>query len=231
MDNDCIIFLHHKTCDVTLNNLKQMKYHNPNKKLYTVGFDGFELIENSHIVDKNSVVYPNNDMMISNNKDWLYWSEADLLIYNFYINYPNYARYIITEWDVYCNCSAEEFYGDLYYEDILAHGVVNDTNIKDWSWYYFLNDQQRNIPNLGGIGPVLIVFSNKALNDITNLATKNPRYYDNMFSELRMGTLASHCGYVPKQFMTNDTFVSWKYEFIKFDANVRGWYHPIKTLV
>ncbi len=231
MDNICILFLHHKTCEVTLKNLNAFKKHNPTKTIHTIGFEGFELLANSHVVYKNGIKYPNNDLMVAKNRDWLYWSEIDILIYDFYINNPNYSRYIITEWDTYCNCSAEDFYGDLLYEDVLGHGIVNDTNIQDWCWYQFLNDEQKRISKLGGIGPVLIVYSNRALKDMTDLVLKNPRVYDNMFSELRMGTLARQSGYEPKQYMKNDTFVSWKYEFIRFDSKIPGWYHPIKTLV
>lgn len=231
MDDMCILFLHHKRCEVTHNNLKSMVLNNPTKKLFTIGFEGFELLQNSHVVYKDGVKYPNNDLMVAKNKDWLYWSEIDILIYDFYLNNPTYSRYIITEWDTYCNCSAEDFYGNMLYEDVVGHGIVNDFNIKDWCWYQFLTKEQKSIPKLGGIGPVLIIYSNDVLRDMTKLVINNPRMYDNMFSELRMGTLARQCGYEPKQFMINDTFVSWKYEFIKFDPNVRGWYHPIKTLV
>lgn len=231
MDNMCILFMHHKTCDVTINNLNSLRKNNPNKKIITIGFDKFQLLDGSHVVHKNDVLYPNNNLMIDKNKDWNYWSEVDLLIYDFYIHHPNYSHYIITEWDVYCNCSAEDFYGDRLYSDALGHGIVTQDNIQDWCWYQFLTEEQKKIPNLGGIGPVLILFSNRVLKAITDKLLLNPRLYDNMFSELRMGTLVQQCGFKLKQYSDNDTFVSWKPEYIRFDPKVPGWYHPIKTLV
>lgn len=223
--------MHHKTCEVTLNNLSLLKKNNPNKKIVTAGFSNFQLIENSHVVYKNNLIYPNNNRMINNNNGWDCWSEADILIYDCYLTYPNYSHYIITEWDAYCNCSAEVFYGDLLYSDVLSHGVVTSDNIRDWCWYDYLTDEQKKLPNLGGIGPVLFLFSNRVLKSITDKMLKNPRVYDNMFSELRIGTLIQQCDYKLKKFSDDDKFVSWKYEYIRFDPNIPGWYHPIKSLV
>jgi hypothetical protein len=60
----------------------------------------------------------------------------------------------------------------------------------------------------------------------------NPRLYDNMFSELRLGTLLQQSGYtLQKPFTESDNYINWKYENIIFDKNVNGYYHPIKTII
>jgi predicted small secreted protein len=99
----CILFLHYLNDDVTINHYELLKKYNPTKNIYPIGFENHNLIDGSHVVRK-SELYPKNDIINKNCKKE-YWTEADLLIYDFYLKYPNLPTYLVMEWDTYCNCS------------------------------------------------------------------------------------------------------------------------------
>lgn len=227
-----ILFLHYNTSDVTVNNYTILKQHNPTKNIYPIGFSGCNLLDGSHEVKKSTIYPSNTELDLKINRP--YWSEADLLIYDFYITYPNLPVYYVFEWDTYCNCSLEEYYGDiLNTKSNFSHMTYTDDKLPNWDWYKLLSDTQKTAPNIGGIGPTSgLLFTKSVLSSIVNKVLSSPRMYDNMFSELRLGTLLQQCGYtLQKPFTNSEKHINWKYENITFDKNVEGYYHPIKTIV
>jgi len=226
-----ILFLHCSTNDVTLQNYELIKKYNPTKNVYPIGFENHDLLDDSHIVVRKQE-YPNNHVLneMYGNK---YWSEADLLIYDFYLHNPNLSSYLVLEWDTYCNCSLESFYGESLYSDTFSHIIHTECNINDWYWYTMLTDEQKLIPSIGGITPTSgLLFKNVVLSQMTEKLLANPRCYDNMFSELRLGTLLQQCGYkLTTPFSDSDKYISWDFDNIVFDTSQSGYYHPIKTLV
>lgn len=227
-----ILFLHYNTSDVTVNNYNRLKQYNPTKNIYPVGFNGCNLLDGSHEVTI-SPSYPSNTIL--NQKENIpYWTQADLLIYDFYINNPDLPIYFISEWDTYCNCSIEEFYGDVINTSSnFSHMTYVGDTLNNWYWYTELTDTQKQLPNIGGIGPTSgLFFTKSVLSSIVNKVLSSPKIYDNMFSELRLGTLLQQCGYtLQKPFVESEKFINWKYENIIFDKNFKGYYHPIKTIV
>lgn len=226
-----IIFLHYNCSDVTLENFKRIKKYNPTKNIYTVGFDGCELIDGSHVVKKSKNIYPTNNIFLNKNDNVpLEWYEADILIYDFYRFYPNLPVYFIIEWDTYCNCSLEEFYGDKLYLSNFGHLTVTSENLEKWYWYTQLNEEQKKMDKIGGLGPTsCLLFNNKVLSSMTNKVISDPRQYDNMFSEMRLGTLVQQSGYTLNQ-INSDT-VNWKDSLITFDENIKAYYHPFKKIL
>lgn len=227
-----ILFLHYNTSDVTVNNYNLLKQYNPTKNVYPVGFSGCNLLDGSHEVNKSSTYPSNSELDLKINRP--YWSEADLLIYDFYLKYPNLPVYYIFEWDTYCNCSLEEFYGDtLNSLSNFSHMTYTSNILQNWVWYQLLSDSQKLTPNIAGIGPTSgLLFTKSVLSSMVNKVLSSPRSYDNMFSELRLGTLLQQCGYIlQKPFTESEKYINWKYENITFDKNIKGYYHPIKTIV
>ena len=83
---------------------------------------------------------------------------------------------------------------------------------------------------MAGLGPTsCLLFNNQVLSAMVNRVTSEPRKYDNMFSELRLGTLVQQSGFKLNQ-VDGDT-VSWSKNLINFDKNKRGYYHPIKDSI
>jgi len=227
----CILFLHYENNDVTINHYELLKKYNPTKNIYPIGFENHNLIDGSHVVRK-SKLYPKNDIINKNCKKE-YWSEADLLIYDFYLKYPNLPTYLVMEWDTYCNCPLEQFYGDALNMNYFSHCIVRKENLKNWCWYIQLSSSKKLIPNIGGIGPTSgLFFTRYVLSSIVNRILSSPRTYDNMFSELRLGTLLQQSGYtLNKPFLNSESYINCKIDDITFDPSKPGYYHPIKTIV
>ena len=68
----CILFLHYSNDDITLRNYELIKKYNPDKILYTIGFENHNLIQGSHIVSRKEN-YPKNDILNETSKRE-YWS-------------------------------------------------------------------------------------------------------------------------------------------------------------
>jgi hypothetical protein len=225
-----IIFLHFNRSDVTLHNFELIKKYNPTKNIYPVGFSGCDLIDGSHVVNKSKLLYPTNQIFEQIDETPIEWYEADILIYDFYKSHSNLPVYFILEWDTYCNCSLEEFYGDKLNLSNFGHSIRTGEKLEDWYWYKQLTDEQKTMRDIGGIGPTsCLLFTNKLLSLMVDRITSNPRQYDNMFSELRMGTLVQQSGYILNEI--NNENITWNDSLLNVDKNVKGYYHPVKKLV
>jgi hypothetical protein len=227
----CILFLHYTNDDVTLRNYETIKKYNPDKIIFPIGFENHNLIEGSHIVSRKES-YPNNNILNKTCKKE-YWSEADLLIYDFYINNPNLPTYLVIEWDTYCNCSLENFYGNALIMSNFSHVTYPKEMLNNWYWYTQLSESQKSISNIGGIGPTSgLFFTRLVLSSMVNRMLSSPRTYDNMFSELRLGTLLQQSGYtLNKPFLNSESYINWNIDNITFDSSKPGYYHPVKTIV
>jgi len=227
----CILFLHYQNDDITNKHYELLKKYNPTKNIYPIGFENHNLIDGSHVVRKKES-YPKNDILNKTCKRE-YWSEADLLIYDFYLNYPNLPVYFIIEWDTYCNCSLENFYGNSLNMNHFSHIIHKEESLKDWIWYKKLTKNQKLISNIGGITPTSgMLFTKSVLSSMVNLMINNPKQYNNMFSELRLGTLLQQSGYIlTKPFFNSESYINWNIDSITFDPLKPGYYHPIKTIV
>lgn len=242
-----VIFLHHTTCDITLNNYNLIKKFNPDCSVFPVGFSWHNLMENSHAVHRHDS-YPNNEQLnkiLFNGKSTS--SESDLCIYDFFLHHQDFKHYFVIEWDTYCNCSLREYYRDQINKvDTFSAFIFNNKedvpnairkmNVKEWSWYNYFQtlkspeDKQKLLPYLGGTYPTsLLYYSQKTLHDMVDLLLQNPRLYDNIQNEMRLGTLLQQAGYVltefggdKNQFFEQDNYKS------DIAKGIKGYYHPIK---
>lgn len=217
-----IVFLHYNINEAGLYHFNLIKEHNKNNKIFSIGFETNQLIKNSYKTSKNK--YPKNNKFNSE------WTEADLLIYDFYLKRPDEESYFFIEWDTYSNCSVEDYYKKFLDKDLFAPKVFNSNNLEKWDWYSRLSGEQKKIEKIGGLSPTTcLYFKNNTLKKITNLLIKNPSSYNDMFSELRLGTLVQQCGF--ELFESGDQNISWKISDIKVDKNKQGFYHPVKYII
>jgi hypothetical protein len=228
-----IIFTHHKNDDATLNNFNRLKQFNPDKTIYPVGFKGSNLLPNSFVVDDAQDYLPKNTGRPDDPK-FIYWTQADLLIYDFiYHNELIHDKYIIFEWDTYCNCSIEEFYGEALNKDNFGHDI-HDPVPERWTWYEQLSGEQRlKFEAFGGYTPMSgLLFSKEILLKIKEHILQNPRRYDNVFSELRLGSLVKTIGaWLKTPFPNSEKYMNWQSDLIIFDKNKNGYYHPVKSII
>jgi hypothetical protein len=228
-----ILFTHHNNEAVTVNNFNRIKQFNPTKSIYSVGFKNNNLLENSFIVDDEQEYLPKNFIFGSEAKR-KQWTQADLLIYDFiYHNNLPHDKYLIIEWDTYCNCSIEEFYGEALNKETFGHTVHNPVE-EDWNWYRDLTQGQKdNLAFFGGYTPTSgLLISKEILIKINQLILDNLRKYDNIFSELRLGSLIKIAGHsLNTPFENSENFMNWNGDKIIFDKTKNGYYHPIKTVI
>ena len=257
-----VLYIHHCKNDVTLHNYDRLKRFNPDVDIYPVGFEWHDLIEGSHVVRRHDELPNNyilNDILkngTSSESDlYLY----DFFLHHqdydsyFIIEWDTYCNASIEEvygtaFEKYDTFSAYTFTNEFYgpgtgaLMDITNLDVDNshERYVRRWSWYrYFfskLNEPTKQnvlVPYLGGTYPTsLLYYTNKALHDIIQLVLDNPRLYDNIQNEMRLGILLQKAGYKlneyggeSNQFFEQPTYME------NISNNVKGYYHPIKKIL
>ena len=74
--------------------------------------------------------------------------------------------------------------------------------------------------------------SKTILTKINQLILDSPRKYDNMLSELRLGSLIRIAGHsLDTPFENSENFMNWNGGKIIFDKTKNGYYHPVKTVI
>jgi len=151
----------------------------------------------------------------------------------------------IKKYDTFCSqMLTNEFYGP-------GTGIISDTSdldiekseyryVKRGSWYrYFFSklneptEQKVLLPFLGSLSTTSLLHIKKhVLYDIVKLILENPRLYDNIQNEMRLGTLIQQAGYKLTEFggHTNH-FCALSHFEQDIKNNVKGCYHPIKDII
>ena len=250
MNKTAIIFLHHTVNDVVVHNFAKIKQFNPTSQVFSVGFAWHQLLPDSHVVRRTSEL-PNNETL-NESLGMGTSSESDLCIYDFYMHHQEFDSYFIVEWDTYCNSSIEEVYGTAM-KNLHSFSAFKFTNkidapeveksqrryVKEWSWYHYFESfkspehKEKLLPHLGGMYPTSILyFKNEVLYKMMEILLANPRLYDNIQNEMRLGTLVQHAGFEINEHggHTNQFFEQAHYrEEIK--QGIPGYYHPIKEIL
>jgi hypothetical protein len=235
-----ILFSHYNVDEITLYNYSLMKNHNIHDVI-PLGFSCYDLIENSHKVDYNNTIWPKNDDL---NKQPLGrsskgWTDMDVLLYDFAYTNPQYDRYFLMEWDIYCNTSIEEFYGDALNMDSFGSTIKLPETNQGWCWFKHLTEKQKTL-KVGGIsGMGSTYYSKKVMDDILNLLLSDKdKTYWNMFCECRIGTLLLNAGYELKISSPNhweNFLVGPDYWIGKVGNSVKnspkGYFHPIREFI
>ena len=226
-----VLFLHHMKSDVVMHNYELLKKFNKDVSIFPVGFEWHDLIDGSHVVRRTDEL-PNNYVLnkILNTGTS---SESDLLIYDFFLYHQDFSSYFVFEWDTYCNCSIKDYFKDGMEMDTFSAQTFPNETVKNWSWYGFLSDSQKMMPNIGGTYPTSgLYYKRHVLTGMLDLLLNNPRVYDNIQNEMRLGTLIQQAGYKLKE-CGGDTIQF--YEMTHYRPNiksgVKGYYHPIKTIL
>lgn len=257
-----VLYLHHCKDDVTLHNYDRLKKFNPDVDIYPVGFEWHDLIEGSHIVHRHDELPNNNVLNnilkngTSSESDlYLY----DFFLHHqgyesyFVIEWDTYCNASIGEvygeamkrYDTFSAYTfTNEFYGPgtTVLKDINGLNINNshDRYVRRWSWYryFFLNlneptEQNTLLPYLGGTYPTsLLYYKHRVLRDIVELILNNPRLYDNIQNEMRLGTILQQAGYKLNEYGADtNQFIEQENYRIDIENNIKGYYHPIKDII
>jgi len=257
-----VLYLHHCKNDVTLYNYNRLKKFNPDVDIYPVGFEWHDLIEGSHVVYRHDELPNNfvlnkllNNTTSSESDLCIYDFFLHYQDYESYfvIEWDTYCNASIQEvygdvLEKYDTFSAytftNEFHGPgtgiLTNTDGLNIDNSHERYVKRWSWYrYFFSslneptEQSKLLPYLGGTYPTsLLYYKNNVLKDALELILSNPRLYDNIQNEMRLGTILQQAGYKLNEYGGNtNQFNEQEHYRIDIENNVKGYYHPIKDII
>lgn len=228
MDKKLILFSHHYVNDIIIDRFKNLKVLNPNWDIVSIGFEGYNLLENSIEIKKE--VYPSNkDIHYYVPHNSLDWFDGDLCLYDVYQKFEDYNEYFLYEYDTICNTSIESFFNTTL--DFFGSTIVNPGE-ENWEWIKLY--RQHNIHNvifdkIYSCGQTTaIYFKNHILKQCVNELFKNKHLYNNMFSEIRCGTLVNQFTDLKMGNSDIKKFISWTQNDIKINKNIPYFYHPVK---
>ena len=240
-----ILFIHHKTCPVTLYHYKQfLAHHNNDNDVAIVPITypdhADSCIEGSYIARNLSVFRKNEKKVyqkIRNNNPY----DLDCLIWDYVLFSGERAdKIIVMEWDALCRQHVKDFYADLLGCD-LAGSVVRPTveaHIrKRWQWHWlkenytvsadFINKYRQYITSITPTCGIMIDWELAVKN--AGLVRDRPHDFDNIHNELAIGTLSRIHNAVPKGFSdSKQKMINWRKNLI--DVQEVGIFHPVKSM-
>ena len=156
------------------------------------------------------------------------YSECDKIYYRWFLNpkRPSARRYIFFEYDILPNCTAQNFYREVWNSDVAAADIVDLKTEPDWWAARWHGDTHDGLLNVGmGLRPLAGIFwSHAALNRVAQ-ATRMP----NAWCEFHAGTLANHLGFQPVVILGAIRAMHWPPTTLR-DTSAARWFHPVKDV-
>jgi hypothetical protein len=216
----CLLFLHHKSDDLTRHNLASIRHHNPDVPVVPI-----------HCRDGNPCdPLPDSIEVPCTFKRGANWQSADAIIYEWFRG-PHVVqaeRYIVLEWDTHATQHVRECYKDVWDKD--AAGVNVMLRGRDsYSWF----DTQTQFlprdwwPHVAALSPLCgVMLSHRALADLA----AEP-LVDGVYCEVRIGTMLHWCGYPLTSLAERGRTLEWiPSSQSRVIDPVPGIYHPVRTL-
>lgn len=159
------------------------------------------------------------------------WLSTDLSMFYWYIKngiFQRSERYVLVEWDCWCDCSLEEYFGRVWDCNLVVPSIKYPER-DDWYWFSTVNQLPEHArPYAVGITPFCgILISNEAMQAISHEIIK-PEYV-NLNSELRLGTIATMLNFDPIVNPVYTRSLGWRFSS-PFDLKYKGLHHPRKYL-
>jgi hypothetical protein len=159
------------------------------------------------------------------------WLSTDLTIfqwYNIHKDKINSERFLLLEWDCWCDINAKEYYLPVWNYDLIVPSVVYPER-DSWQWFNTMSllPLRARLYATGIIPFCGILVSEKAMRAINDEILKPE--YEGLNSELRFTTIATMLGFDPVPNPVCSRAITWK-KIAPFDGRFRGLHHPRKTL-
>ena len=221
-----IVFLHHQTDEVTLNNLASFRRWNPDAFIVTMsagaalpgGYSIAEFPKMKEIWDRHTKTGD------------LRGRSADLLLYAWYLNRREHCeRWLIVEWDTYCASSVEVFFQAAWEHDFVAAHVQWPLKNPQWYWWRTHDSLPSHLHRFAaGIVPFsCLLVKDSVLDAVTRIVPWDQLGRCN--GELRFATLANACGFPPSQVPSRNQTIEW--QPLPQTTELRGGlFHPVKWL-
>lgn len=193
--------------------------------------------QRAYLANKESFIInnPNYDLITIPNrfenrdKGWL---SSDLNIFHWYEDIGHAIkseRFLLVEWDCWCNCSLKEYYKRVWDCDVVGPSVFYPER-DYWNWFSSIPDLPINARKYAtGIVPFNgILLSHKAMSKISK-EILNPEF-ENFNSEMRLATIASMLNMDPVVNPECSRTITWK-DIDHLDYTKKSLYHPIKSVL
>jgi hypothetical protein len=214
-----ILFLHHTTDRIVLNNLASVRKHNPTATVVTMS--AAKPLRAGYSLDATPDLKRLHSLCARRASDWLVCSW-------FVQRKEKCAKWWIIEWDTYCTMSARDYYRPVWDFPFVASSVRLPHREPEWVWFGAVADLPKKFePYAVGAVPFLYLVSDSALNAICAMLLKSSLVAGN--GELRFCTVANKCGFPPCGYSPpNDqiTWIPWR----KI-AKRKAIFHPVKHCV
>ncbi len=222
-----IVFIHHRTDAVTLNNLQSFRDWNPDATIVTMSAeqpfpDGYSIQQMPEWLGR---------WQKQTAKQNLRAKSTDFLLFAWYQNRrEDCARWVVVEWDSYCACPVSEFFGELYDADVVGSSVITPETDEGWWWFCRRGSLPQEMqPYAAGIAPFsFVLFSDKAMSAMSQAIPSGDLGNGN--GELRIGTLARFCGFHPWSNRNGLGHNDWR-PLPDGKPLGPGMWHPVKWLV
>ncbi|MET4083361.1 hypothetical protein ABIB40_003332 [Pedobacter sp. UYP30] len=159
------------------------------------------------------------------------WLCSDIPMYEWYLKnskkHPA-KRYLLVEWDCWCDIDLHEYFGRVWDCDLVVPSVMYPER-DAWCWFASIKLLPPAAAKYAvGVVPFCgILIANKAFKKICKEILK-PEYM-HVISELRLGTVATMLGIDPVPNSVANRILGWR-GVSPFDKKHKGLHHPRKTL-
>lgn len=159
------------------------------------------------------------------------WLNSDLTVFLWYrdnCDKIQAERFLLLEWDCWCDINLKEYYSRVWDLDVVAPMTLYPER-DGWHWFKTLDKMPVHARLYAtGIVPFCgILVSEKAMNEICTEILKP--IYNGLIGELRFPTIATMLGFAPVPNPVCSRNITWKLT-IPFDQHYKGLHHPRKTL-
>jgi len=212
-----VIFLSHRTCGATYRNYSAFKEFNPSADVVMVNLAsprfpfGYDFSSNDFC------------RRLTHGDKELWWINEDALYYEYYRRREeNCKRWLLAEWDLFCNGDVKDFFGPLWDKPFVSADIHSD--IAD-GWYWFRDiDKLPKKAHKHAAGASILAGTLISDECMEKIVLESWWVGLPVFCELRIATLAKMAGF-ELNLNQNAQGLRWK---IKPAITGRGLWHPMK---
>jgi hypothetical protein len=222
-----ILFLHHCADEVTMNNLESFRRWNPGMPIVTMS--GNDPLPGGYAMRDFSEHAARWEQVISAPRGC--WRSSDLLLYAWFMNRRERCqRWLVVEWDAYCAMRVEDFLAPVREFDLVAPCVRWPNREPEYGWFATVHTLPPDLrPFATAVVPFCFLMISEAV--LEAVCARVPwEQLGECNGELRFGTVAHACGYVPAANPLANWNITWQPHGETAPVHTGMW-HPVKWLV
>jgi hypothetical protein len=215
----CILFFYHKCDELTLRHYQSLLDSNPGARVLPLTNSVSEYLPGSIDVAEFA-----SEWAVSQP-----WRNIDVTLYSWFLHRTFSAqRYLLIEYDCFCNVNLKEHYAAVWDADVAGVDYFTPNRNPRWEWFKQSELQRLSAEDsrhAAGVVPFVgMMFSHAALEKIVKTVSR-----DDLFCELRLGTAIRKLGLNFKRLpLRARATICW--HPYPFQINKPGLFHGIKTL-